>query len=101
MLQMPGEYKTNTLKEIEKDYLFSWVVKTNLLRQQRRHRRFTHQNTRENLFNTISYNKKKRHYYWNTTLEHNPKLEFYSTDGQLVFTDKNGQFQNLQTRKTN
>jgi hypothetical protein len=84
--------EANTLKEVEKDYLFSWVVKNKSFKDNTKEgiEDYYTQNTRANLYNTINYNKKNKITIESTTLEHHPTLEFYSADGQLVvFTDKN------------
>ena len=86
------EMEPSTLKEIEKDYLFSWLVKNKSFKDNSilGIEDYYTQNTRQNLYNTINYNLKNRITIESTTLEHNPKLEFYSADGQqIVFTDKN------------
>ena len=42
------------------------------------------------MYNIIDYNKKQKTSIESTTIAHNPDLDFYSADGQLVvFTDKN------------
>lgn len=82
----------NTLGKLERDYLFSWYVKNNALENNSSKGidDYYTQNTRENLYRTINYNKAHEISIKNTTLKHFPKLEFYSEDGQLVvFTDKN------------
>ena len=84
--------EATTLKEIEKDYLFSWVIKNRALLSNSKQgiEDYYTQNTRKNLYNTIDYNLKNGITIESTTLEHNPKLEFYSADGQqVIFTDKN------------
>ncbi|OCB78468.1 cellulase family glycosylhydrolase [Flavobacterium crassostreae] len=82
----------NTLGKIEQDYLFSWHVKNNALANNTTKgiADYYTQNTRENLYRTVAYNKAHQISIENTTLKHFPELEFYSQDGQLVvFTDKN------------
>lgn len=89
----PGRVmEPNTLKTIEKDYLFSWYIKNKSLQDNTKSgiEDYYTQNTRQNLYNTIKQNAKQEINIESTTLKHNPKLDFYSADGQLVvFTDKN------------
>jgi hypothetical protein len=82
----------NTLKTIEKDYLFSWYIKNKSLQNNKKQgiEDYYTQNARVNLYNSIDYNLKNKISIESTTLQHHPKLEFYSEDGQqVVFTDKN------------
>lgn len=84
--------EATTLQEIEKDYLFSWLVKNKALQNNSKQgiEDYYTQNTRENLYKSIDLNLKNGITIESTSLEHNPRLEFYSADGQLVvFTDKN------------
>ena len=80
------------LKSIEKDYLFSWYIKNKSLENNKKKgiADYYTQNARVNLYKSIDYNLKNKITIESTTLKHNPKLEFYSEDGQqVVFTDKN------------
>ena len=100
----PGRVmELNTLKTIEKDYLFSWYVKNKSLQENSKSgiADYYTQNTRQNLYNTLKYNIKNEITIESTTLKHNPKLDFYSADGQLVvFTDKNVvEFQQVYQKK--
>ena len=84
--------ESNTLKTIEKDYLFSWYIKNKSLQNNKKQgiEDYYTQNARLNLYNSIDYNLKNKISIESTTLKHHPKLEFYSEDGQqVVFTDKN------------
>ncbi|HCQ14281.1 cellulase family glycosylhydrolase, partial [Flavobacterium sp.] len=86
------EMEQNTLKTIEKDYLFSWYIKNKSLENNKKNgiEDYYTQNARVNLYNSIDYNLKNKITIESTTLKHNPKLEFYSENGQqVVFTDKN------------
>ncbi|CAM4134014.1 MULTISPECIES: glycoside hydrolase family 5 protein [Flavobacterium] len=86
------EMEKNTLNKIERDYLFAWYIKNNAFQNNDSTGidDFYTQNTRINLKSTIVYNKQNNISIESTTLKHNPKLEFYSEDGQqIVFTDKN------------
>lgn len=82
----------NTLKTIEKHYLFSWYIKNKSLQSNKKmgiEDYFT-QNARINLYKVIDYNSKNKITIESTTLKHKPRLEFYSADGQqVIFTDKN------------
>jgi hypothetical protein len=81
-----------TLTKLERDYLFSWYVKNNAMENNTTKGidDYYTQNTRENLYKTIDYNKAHQITIENTTIKHFPELEFYSEDGQLVvFKDKN------------
>lgn len=92
-LENPGrKMEDQTLSEIEKDYLFSWHVKNNALKTNNREgiADFYTDSSRVALYHIIDYNKTQKTTVENTTIAHNPELEFYSADGQLVvFTDKN------------
>ncbi|AWG20455.1 glycosyl hydrolase family 5 [Flavobacterium faecale] len=86
------EMEKNTLGKLERDYLFSWYVKNNALEKNISDGvdDYYTQNTRQNLYRTIKYNRTHDISIENTTIKHFPDLEFYSEDGQLVvFTDKN------------
>jgi hypothetical protein len=87
------------LERIQTDYLLSWYVKNNafLTNADLGIDDYFTQNPRLNLRKSIAFNKKNNISIESTTLEHHPKLEFYSEDGQLVvFTDKNVvEFQNF------
>ena len=89
----PGRVmEPNTLNTIGKDYLFSWYIKNRAFQTNTKEgiEDYYTQNTRQNLYNTIAYNSKNGVTIESTTLKHNPKLNFYSADGQLVvFTDSN------------
>ncbi len=95
--------ESNTLKTIERDYLFSWYIKNKSLQSNKKQgiQDFYTQNARLNLFNVIDFNLKNEITIESTTLKHHPKLEFYSEDGQqVVFTDKNViEFQNVYKNK--
>lgn len=92
-----------TLKTIEKHYLFSWFIKNNALHQNTTSglAEYYTENSLNELSKTINYNKSKQITIDNTTLQHNLKLEFYSEDGQqIVITDKNVvEFQNIYQNK--
>ena len=86
------EMEKNTLHKIERDYLFAWFVKNNALEKNTKKgiEDFYTQNTRQNLYRTIQYNKSHEISIESTTIKHYPQLEFYSEDGQqVIFTDKN------------
>ena len=99
-LENPGrEMEKQTLATLEKHYLFSWYIKNNALKNNTDEGiddYFT-ENPRKTLDTIIKNNKAKKISIESTTLTHNPKLEFYSEDGQLVvFTDENVvEFQNI------
>lgn len=92
-LQNPGRVmEPTTLKTIERDYLFSWYVKNQAHKTNKKNgiEDYYTTDTRTNLYQSIEFNKKNKIAIESTTLKHNPKLEFYSADGQLVvFTDSN------------
>lgn len=79
-----------TLKGIETDYLDAWYVKqvaykTNTTKGITDY--YT-ESSRENLYNIIQLNTESNTTIDATTLSHNPKLDFFSEDGQLaVLTD--------------
>ncbi|VXB21436.1 Glycosyl hydrolase family 5 [Flavobacterium sp. 9AF] len=104
-LENPGrEMEKQTLETIEKHYLFSWYVKNNALQNNSLEgiEDYFTDNPRKTLDTIIQSNKEKNISIETTTLTHNPKLEFYSEDGQLiVFTDENViEFQNIYENKT-
>ncbi|APU69000.1 glycoside hydrolase family 2 TIM barrel-domain containing protein [Christiangramia flava] len=80
------------LQKIERDYLHSWQVRNfalNHLSQDGIADYFT-DSARVNLLKNVEFNKKTGVVIKSTSLYHQPKLNFYSTDGQLVsFTDEN------------
>lgn len=92
-LDNPGrKMEQQALKEIEKDYLFSWYVKNNALKANTTEgiTDFYTDSARVNLFKLVDYNKANKISIEGTTIEHNPAIDFYSADGQLVvFTDRN------------
>ena len=81
-----------TLSEIENDYLDAWYVKlvaykTNTTKGIDDY--YT-KSARKNIYNIIELNSNHKTTIDATTLEHHPKLEFFSEDGQLVvLTDHN------------
>lgn len=83
---------TQTLTEIEKDYLDGWYVKhiaykSNLTTGINDY--YT-KNARKNIQNIIKYNDSLNITIDATTLKHNPDIVFFSEDGQLaVLEDKN------------
>jgi len=83
---------SQTLNNIEHDYLDAWYVKhiafkTNALTGIDDY--YT-ENARKNIINLIKHNTSQNIHIESTTLEHHPKLEFFSEDGQLaVITDNN------------
>ncbi len=77
---------SQTLKEIETDYLDAWYVKhvaykTNTIEGIADY--YT-ESSRKNLYNIIHLNTENNTSIEATTLSHNPKLDFFSEDGQLV-----------------
>ncbi len=103
-LKNPGrEMEKQTLSTIEKHYLFSWYIKNNALKTNTTigvNDYFT-ENPRKVIDTIIKVNKEKKISIESTTLSHNPTLNFYSEDGQLVvFTDENViEFQNIYQNK--
>jgi Cellulase (glycosyl hydrolase family 5) len=82
----------NILKTIENDYLFSWYVKNKAFEDYKKQgiADYYTQNTRVNLYKALTNNQKRNIKIESTTLKHNPKIFFFSEDGQqVVFTDKN------------
>lgn len=99
-LENPGrKMEKQTLATIEKHYLFSWHIKNSALKTNTDEgiADYFTENSRKILDTIISSNKEKKIAIESTTLTHNPKLDFYSEDGQLVvFTDENVvEFQNV------
>jgi len=92
-LENPGRpMETQSLLKIQEDYLNAWYIrnvayKTNNLFGLEDY--YT-SDSRKNIFSTIELNKSQNVTIEATTLSHQPTLEFYSADGQLVvFTDRN------------
>ncbi len=89
----PGRVmESQTLSEIQQDYLDAWYVKNVAYKDNDSFgiNDFYTQNARKNLYRTIDYNSSKKFHIEGTTIKHNTYLDFYSADGQLVvFTDKN------------
>ncbi|WP_258928350.1 hypothetical protein [Flavobacterium davisii] len=97
------EIEPQTLKTIEKHYLFSWYVKNNALNKNINAglADYFTQNSYNQLKKIVKENKTQKITIDNTTLKHHLKLEFYSEDGQqVVITDKNVvEFQNIYKNK--
>lgn len=89
----PGRpMEKQTLEEIQRDYLNAWHIKNIAYRENKPYgiKDYYTDSVRKNLLYTIDYNKKNKIKVESTTLSHNPKLDFYSADGQLIsFTDEN------------
>ncbi|MBU3025102.1 glycoside hydrolase family 2 TIM barrel-domain containing protein [Zobellia galactanivorans] len=84
--------ETQTLGEIERDYLSAWQVRNAAYANNLPYgvADYYTDSMRTELFKITELNLKNKVSLQTTTLEHHPKLEFYSTDGKLVvFTDKN------------
>ncbi|WP_299682876.1 cellulase family glycosylhydrolase [uncultured Tenacibaculum sp.] len=92
-LENPGRpMEEQTLKEIQKDYLNAWHIKNIAYRENNPYgiKDYYTDSVQKNLINTIKYNESLKLNVETTTLQHQPKLNFYSADGQLVtFTDEN------------
>ncbi|WP_289041200.1 cellulase family glycosylhydrolase [uncultured Zobellia sp.] len=81
-----------TLGEIERDYMSAWQVRNAAYANNVPYgiADYYTDSMRTELFKITDLNLKNKVTLKTTTLEHHPKLEFYSTDGKLVvFTDKN------------
>lgn len=79
-----------TLKAIETDYLDAWYVKQVAYKTNTTEgiTDYYTESSRENLYNIIQLNTESNTTIDATTLSHNPKLDFFSEDGQLaVLTD--------------
>ncbi len=91
-LENPGRpIETQTLQEIQEDYLDSWYIRNVAYKTNDSIgvKDFYTDSTRINLYNYIRFNKKNNINIEATSISHNPEIEFYSADGQLVvFTDK-------------
>ncbi|OEK08163.1 glycosyl hydrolase family 5 [Flavivirga aquatica] len=80
-----------TLNALENDYLDAWYVKHVALKTNTTNGidDYYTDHARKNLFNFVALNISKKTSIESTTLEHNPTLEFFSEDGQLiVITDR-------------
>ncbi len=81
-----------TLRELEADYRSAWYVKSIALANNDAFGLddYYTEDARAQLTNLLEINAKQGTTTKGTTLEHNPKLEFYSLDGKLVvITDSN------------
>ena len=81
-----------TLEKVERDYLNGWYVKNASLATNNQYgiADYFTESARTKLFKILNINKEKGTTFVQTTLEHWPKLNFYSTDGtQISFLDKN------------
>lgn len=92
-LENPGrEISNQELKSIEDNYLKSWYIKNIAYATNNPYgiEDFYTDSARVHIFETIKLNKKNLINIEATTVNHNPKLEFYSEDGKLaVLTDNN------------
>ncbi|MDN3595097.1 cellulase family glycosylhydrolase [Zunongwangia endophytica] len=91
-LENPGRpMEQQTLGEIQQDYLNAWYVKHVAYKTNNPYgiEDYYTDSSRVNLFKTIKFNKKNDIHLEATTLNHYPKLEFYSADGQLVVITDN------------
>jgi hypothetical protein len=75
-----------TLRNIEKNYMDAWYIKhisyhTNTIKGIEDY--YT-DSAEKNLFEFIEFNKKENIHIEETTLEHHPKINFFSEDGQLI-----------------
>ena len=80
-----------TLAQIQEDYLDAWYVRNVAYQSNNKYGidDYYTDSSRVNLYNAIEYNKQNGITIEASTLNHRPKLEFYSADGQLaVFTDE-------------
>jgi Glycosyl hydrolases family 2, TIM barrel domain len=75
-----------TLKAIESDYLDAWYAKHIAYKTNTKEgiKDYFTERSRENIYNNIDLNSQNNTTIDATTLSHNPKLEFFSEDGQLV-----------------
>ncbi|MDY8134648.1 cellulase family glycosylhydrolase [Aquimarina sp. 2201CG5-10] len=89
----PGRpIETQTLQDIEKDYLNAWYIKQVAYQTQldRGIDDYYTTSARKHLRSIIEDNKRKEISIQGTTTDHDISLDFYSADGQLaVITDKN------------
>ncbi|THD67595.1 glycosyl hydrolase family 5 [Robertkochia marina] len=85
----PMEFQN--LQEIEKDYLNSWYVKNLALQSNKSFgiNDYYTDSARVHIYKLIDYNKAAGVRFNFTTIEHHPKLQFYSADGQMVVFNDN------------
>ena len=84
--------ESQTLAEIERDYLKAWYVRSVALETNNPYgvADYYTDSARIKLFNILDMNKQKNSHFKSTTLRHHPRLEFYSADGKIaVLTDEN------------
>ena len=84
--------ESQTLAEIERDYLKAWYVRSVALETNDSYgiADYYTDRAREKLFTILDLNKQNNSYFKSTTLRHHPKLEFYSADGKIaLLTDEN------------
>jgi len=92
-LENPGrEISDQELNSIEDNYLKSWYIKNIAYKTNNPYgiEDFYTDSARVHIFETIKLHKKQKITVEATTINHQPKLEFYSEDGKLaVITDEN------------
>lgn len=92
-LENPGrKISDQELNSIEDNYLKSWYIKNIAYKTNNPYgiEDFYTDSARVHIFETIKLNKKQQITVEATTINHQPKLEFYSEDGKLaVITDEN------------
>ena len=84
--------ESQTLAEIERDYLKAWYVRSIALETNNPYgvADYYTDSARIKLFDILDLNKQNNSSFKSTTLRHHPRLEFYSTDGKIVvLTDEN------------
>lgn len=84
--------ESQTLTEIERDYLKAWYVKSVALETNNLYgiADYYTDSARVKLFDILDLNKQNNIHFKSTTLRHKPRLEFYSADGKIaVLTDEN------------
>ncbi|MGY5354719.1 glycoside hydrolase family 2 TIM barrel-domain containing protein [Wenyingzhuangia sp. IMCC45467] len=86
------QVSNTTLQNLEKDYLNAWYVKQVAFEKNTNKglKDYYTTSSLKNILTSIENNTKNNVHIKGTTLNHNPSLDFFSEDGQLiVITDKN------------
>ena len=92
-LENPGRpMEQQTLGEITNDYMNAWHVRNIAFKKNDYYgiEDFYTDSARVRLYENIDLNLQNNNWYKRTTLNHNPEIDFYSTDGTMVvFKDHN------------
>ncbi|NHF58574.1 cellulase family glycosylhydrolase [Flavobacteriaceae bacterium TP-CH-4] len=86
-LQVEGRpMESPTLQEIERDYLSAWYIRNRALETNSAEglADYFTDSARTKLYKILDFNRQQGTHVKVTTLEHHPRLDFYSADGKMV-----------------